>query len=244
LVVTAAGDTRSIVWPGSRRLDCTRHRDPAAVWPVRIRAGALAPDLPARDLWVSPGHSLFLDGSLFQAVTLINGATIERVEQRRVEYWHVELDRHDLVLAEGAPAESYLNTGNRTSFVNGGEFVDAHPNFKAKHWSDTCAPLIFEGPALEQVRAALLQRALARELGVCVGRLQIDGTEIPLADDAACASGWHPLEKHAVESAHRWSKASTPLPGGSRLVVLEVAGRSYCWEPPPSNVTTLSRSLR
>jgi hypothetical protein len=299
LVVTASGESRPIVWLGSRRVDCARHRDPAAVWPVRIRAGALGSDQPARDLWVSPGHSLLMDGSLVQAERLINGATIERVELPRVEYWHVELDTHDVLLAEGAPAESYLDTGNRSSFSNGGNVLDAHPDFAPKHWSDTCAPLLFDGPALEKLRTALLQRALAlgyvlsedaglhvladgeriepirlgatriaflipegrssiqlrsrtfipaqtcvasgdiRELGVCVGRLQIDGTDVPLASEAAYASGWHSLETYADGSQQRWSKAATPLPAGSRLAVLDLAGRSYCWEQPPSNVTAI-----
>jgi hypothetical protein len=32
------------------------------------------------------------------------------------DYVHVELDRHDILLAEGLPAESYLDTGNRAAF--------------------------------------------------------------------------------------------------------------------------------
>jgi hypothetical protein len=299
-VVTASGETRPILWLGSRSVDCARHRDPMAVWPVRIRAGALAPGQPERDLWVSPGHSLFLDGNLFQAEKLINGVTIERVERQRVEYWHVELDRHDVLLAEGAPAESYLDTGNRTSFLSSGEFVGIDPDFNSKHWSDTCAPLVFEGPVLKGVRTTLLQRAFVlgyvlsddagphvladgerieplrlsakrfaflipagrssielrsrtfipaqthvassdrRELGVCVGRLQIDGIEIPLANEAAYASGWHALEKRADDTELRWSKGSTPLPPGTRLVVLDIASRSHCWVPPASSVTALN----
>jgi hypothetical protein len=160
LVLTASGKARPVRWLGSRGLDCTRHPDPAAVWPVRIQAGAFADEMPIRDLWVSPGHSLLVDGVLIQAQRLVNGASIAQMPIDRVQYWHVELDSHDIVLAEGLPAESYLDTGNRTAFTNGGAFSEAYPDFEPKYWAQTCIPLVLEGPAIHRAREALLARAV------------------------------------------------------------------------------------
>jgi hypothetical protein len=159
-VVTASRAHRPVRWLGHRRVDCARHPEPSAVWPICIQAGAFAQGLPARDLWVSPGHSILVDGVLIQAEKLVNGASITQVPLTSVEYWHVELDSHDILLAEGLPAESYLDTGNRTGFFNnGGSYVEAHPDFKPKHWAETCVPLVLDGPEIHQAKAQLLARA-------------------------------------------------------------------------------------
>jgi hypothetical protein len=84
----------------------------------------------------------------------------------RVEYWHVELDAHDVMLAEGLPAESYLDTGNRTAFANGGAFVEAHPDFAPRHWADACRPLALDGPVVAATKARLLAQLVVRGLGV------------------------------------------------------------------------------
>jgi Hint domain len=158
-VLTAAGELRPVRWLGHRAIDCTRYPNPAEVWPYRIRAGAFSDNQPARDLWLSRGHSILVDGVLMQVETLVNGASIVRVPSERVEYWHVELDSHDILIAEGLPAESYLDVGNRTAFVNGGAFLEAYPDFQARHSSETCVPVVTEGPAVQRAKAALLARA-------------------------------------------------------------------------------------
>src|SRR5271166_5055698 len=119
---------------------------------------------------------------------LINGRTIVQVRRPAVEYWHVELDAHDIILAHGLPAESYLDTGNRCTFENGGAFVEAHPDFAPKHWTGTCLPLILDGPEIERARAALLARAeVLGHVTTFDGDLHVvaDGSRIekvPLAD--------------------------------------------------------------
>jgi hypothetical protein len=161
-LVMASGAQRPVRWLGSRRLDCARHPHPSAVWPIRIQGGAFADGVPARDLWVSPGHAILVEDVLIQAEKLVNGATIVQVPLASVEYWHVELDSHDVLLAEGLAAESYLDTGNRAAFLkNGGACVQAHPDFTPKHWAETCVPLVLEGERLEQARGALRERAVA-----------------------------------------------------------------------------------
>ncbi|HET9018539.1 MAG TPA: Hint domain-containing protein, partial [Acetobacteraceae bacterium] len=155
-VLTASGRRAPVVWLGRRTLDPRRHPCPAEVLPVRVRAGAVAPGLPARDLLLSPDHALALGGGLVPVRYLLNGATIVQEPPRgRIAYYHVELDRHDVLLAEKLPAESYLDTGNRAAFANGGRVAALHPQFAtaaaaALHiWAErACAPLLRDGPAL------------------------------------------------------------------------------------------------
>jgi hypothetical protein len=50
---------------------------------------------------------------------LVNGATVAQQAVDHAEYFHIELVEHDILLAEGLPAESYLDTGNRDAFAAG-----------------------------------------------------------------------------------------------------------------------------
>jgi len=92
---------------------------------------------------------------------LIDGELIAQVPVNSVTYWHVELPRHDIVLSEGLPSESFLDTGNRAAFDNGGTVVQAHPDFSRRLWDgDACAQLVVAGPLLERVRAGLRRVAV------------------------------------------------------------------------------------
>ena len=171
LVVTASGETTPIRWIGWREIDCASHPEPEKVWPIRIAAGAIAPGAPVRDLFVSPGHCLFFDDVLIPANLLANGSTIVQTPVAKVSYWHVELDRHDILLAEGLAAESYLDAGNRTSFANGGAIVALHPDFAPEGpgvdaiWAERAvAPHCKGGPRLTVLHKWLALRA--EHLGV------------------------------------------------------------------------------
>jgi autotransporter passenger strand-loop-strand repeat protein len=149
--------TRRVIWTGRRTVDLTRHPHPAAVQPIRIAAGAIAPGIPQRDLRVSPNHALYLDGCLFEAQALINGVTIRQENLASITYHHVELDAHDIILAEGCPAESFLDTGNRHMFA-GGVLEALHPDFAAPANAPFCATLVREGLRLDLIRASLTAR--------------------------------------------------------------------------------------
>ena len=160
LLTRFAGEAE-VIWVGRRTIDARRHRDPGAVWPVRILRNAVAPGVPCRDLLLSPDHAVFLGGVLIPVKYLVNGRTILQDRSvRRIEYYHVELNRHDVLLAEALPVESYLDTGNRGGFENATAAITLHPAFGPCTWeADACAPLWGEGGPAEHIRALLQQRA-------------------------------------------------------------------------------------
>jgi hypothetical protein len=170
-VQLAGGGTAPVVWLGHRRVDCRRHPRPHDVHPVRIAAHAFGLSRPRREMWLSPDHSVFIDDVLIPVRYLLNGVTLRQEAAAEVTYWHIELPAHEIVLAEGLPAESYLDTGNRSAFANGGAVIVAHPDFARRVWHEAgCAPLVTEGPRRDAVyRRLLVQAAALRRDGV-IGR--------------------------------------------------------------------------
>jgi phospholipase/lecithinase/hemolysin len=158
-VRTVLAGRQRVIWIGRRAVDCRRHPNPPEVWPVRIRADAYGPGVPERDLYLSPDHAVFAEDALIPVKYLIDGAAIAQVEVDRITYWHVELPRHDAILAEGLAAESYLDTGQRHAF-EGGPALMLHPNFSTRVWdAQGCAPLTVCGPAVERAKARLRRAA-------------------------------------------------------------------------------------
>ncbi len=169
-VTTVSGATKPIVWIGRRRIDPRRHPDPGRVRPIRIRRDAFGAGVPHRDLLVSPDHAVFIDGALVCARRLINGATIlQDAGDAPVEYFHLELELHDILLAEGLPAESYLDTGNRALFENAGLKLVLHPDLsgEARRVAESCAPFVEADAAVYPIWRRLAARAAA--LGLPVG---------------------------------------------------------------------------
>ncbi|WBV43330.1 Hint domain-containing protein [Pseudoroseomonas cervicalis] len=160
-VLTAGGDTCRVRWIGRQRV-VPLFADRLRAWPIRIAAGALGGGLPLRDLWLSPDHALCLGGLLVQAGALVNGGSIrhETVLPEAFDYLHVELAEHRLILAEGVPAESFLDSAGRARFDNRAEH--------AALYGDTLPPM--QEMALPRVKSArqvppALRRALAPPAG-------------------------------------------------------------------------------
>ena len=166
LVRALAGDLAAVKWIGHRKVDCRRHPKPEKVWPVRVAADAFGENLPRRDLWLSPDHAVFVDRVLIPVKHLINGRTIEQEPLHEVTYHHVELEHHSVILAEGLPCESYLDTGDRSKFADGDGVVALYPDFSSRApdiatiWeAKGCAPLVVTGTVLNSVRTRLLRHA-------------------------------------------------------------------------------------
>jgi hypothetical protein len=143
--------------------------------------------LPQRDLLLSPGHHVFADGILVPVWALENAITIAREPVSQVTYWHVELDTHDVILAEGLPTESYLDTGNRSSFRNNEAVVSLRPSLLdsdvlSEFWAAAaCAPRAHDGQRVTNLRWRLLEEA--KTLGIATTadpdlRLIVDGQSV------------------------------------------------------------------
>jgi hypothetical protein len=119
---------------------------PRATWkkqlmPVRIAKSALAHNVPHRDLYLTQGHALFVDGLLIPAGVLVNGATITlhpAHEDDVLDIFNIKLEQHDIIYAEGAPCETLLRA-DRTSI----NFAKYLKRFGAQHMH--CAPIYCNG---------------------------------------------------------------------------------------------------
>jgi hypothetical protein len=158
-LITHSGAGRPLKWIGRRsysRRFAARNRE---VLPVMIRAGALAEGLPRRDLFVSPLHAMYIDKVLIPAAALVNGISILQVETvDQVEYFHLELETHDIIIAEGAALESFVDDDSRGMFHNAAEYEALYPaalRLPARY----CAPRVEDGAAFETVRRRLAARA-------------------------------------------------------------------------------------
>jgi autotransporter passenger strand-loop-strand repeat protein len=149
-----SGTLMPIIWVGRREVDCARHPQPRKVWPVRVAAGAFGDRRPHSDLFLSPDHAVYVEDVLIPIRHLINGSSIVQVPVERATYHHVELAEHDVLLAEGLPAESFLDMRDGTKYSNRSGPVRLYPDFSARMWEAFgCARLVVTGPELAAARA-------------------------------------------------------------------------------------------
>jgi hypothetical protein len=103
---------------------------------------------------------MFIDGALIPAEYLVNNATI--IKTARIDaplhYWHIELETHDVLFAEGALSESYVDDNNRNMFHNAHEYWSKHPD-ETGNQPVYCAPRLESGFALAAIRDRLAQIA-------------------------------------------------------------------------------------
>ena len=127
LVLTHDGRSTPAIWV-ARQTVANPHGVELGRKPVRIEAGALGPNLPDAPLTLTADHALLFDDMLINAGTLINGTSIRLLPlaglPTRFTLWHVELEKHECIVANGVPAESFIDYVGRSGFDNYGEYLD------------------------------------------------------------------------------------------------------------------------
>jgi hypothetical protein len=143
LLPTVFGDAAAVQWIGYYRF---KKSDPAKSWtrdvlPVRVARGALGPDIPSRDLYITQTHALLIDGVLVAAGNLVNGTTITRSDADgldELKFFHIKLAAHGVIYAEGAPCETLLNLDENAA--NFAEYLRRYGHSAANE--TPCAPLL------------------------------------------------------------------------------------------------------
>jgi Hint domain len=121
--VHTLADRKTIKWIGYNKF--TKEEGSAwldSVMPIRVARFAIDDHTPHRDLYLSPRHCVFFNEGLIPVMYLINETSIAHgmpSDMSAIEYYHIELDRHEVIYAEGASVESFVDDGSsRENFSN------------------------------------------------------------------------------------------------------------------------------
>ena len=162
LIVTLSGECKPIKWIGRQRFKKNAECWPKDFEPIRISRFALDERTPHRDLYLSPNHSVYIDGVLIPAKYLVNGRSITQCAPEGaaiIDYLHIELFAHDVIYAEGATAETFGSRREaRDHFDNFAEYYRLYSS-EDETASPPCAPLLWGTAEVRQCLAALAQRS-------------------------------------------------------------------------------------
>ncbi len=192
MIATASGTLRPIKWIGRRSYGGRFIMGRTDILPICFKAGALGNNVPKRDLWISPHHAMYFNeeggGVLIEAEDLVNGVSVvQAASVTTVEYFHIELDSHDIILAEGAPSESFIDEDSRGMFHNVHEYRTLYPQEATTGLAPYCAPRYDDGYVVESVRRRIalragLTRADAQPAGALRGYVDLVSVD--------CIAGW------------------------------------------------------
>ncbi|MFN4100550.1 MAG: Hint domain-containing protein [Pararhodobacter sp.] len=130
LVLTADGRAVPVRWLARQTIQNIPFTLSPRLEPVVIAAGALGNGLPVTDLIVSADHGMILDALVANASAMVNGTSIRFVPLAEMPaeftWWHVETAEHDVILANGAPTESFIDYTGRKAFDNYAEYLELY----------------------------------------------------------------------------------------------------------------------
>ena len=214
-VMTMSGALRPIKWIGRRSYSGRFTMGQKNILPVCIKASALEDHVPRRDLWISPHHAMYIEGVLIEAKDLVNGASIVQVERAdKVEYFHVELDTHDVIIAEGALSESFIDDDSRGIFHNAHDYPALYPE-AVTGIAQYCAPRLEDGYEVEAIRQRIALRAGLVLADKRIGQLR--GQVNRVSDN--CIAGW------AQNTDHPEAPVCLDIYAGGELIGQVLANR-------------------
>ncbi|WP_256940143.1 Hint domain-containing protein, partial [Acetobacter malorum] len=153
-------DSRSVIWAGKVHATVRSElKDDEAGYPVRVLKDAVADGVPYKDMLITAEHCLFFEGRFVPVRMLVNGVSIFYDKSiTSYDYYHVETEQHSVIRADGMLTESYLDTGNRSTFRQNGKVVVLRAA-GARSWeADAAAPLCVGRNFVEALFRALEAR--------------------------------------------------------------------------------------
>jgi hypothetical protein len=157
-VKTLHAGEQKIKWIGTRSYDGRFIARNKAARPICIKQNAIDRNVPARDLFVSPGHAICIDGVLVHAARLVNGVSVcHAAAVDNVTYYHIELESHEIIFAENCAAETFLGEAFRQQFQNAAVYALLYPGESAPE--ATCLPRLDGGFQLQAIQQRIAARA-------------------------------------------------------------------------------------
>ena len=105
--------------------------------PIRVARFAIDDQSPHSDLYLSPLHCVFFNEVLIPIKYLINGTSVAQrapSDMSEIEYYHLDLETHEVIYAEGALVESFFDGDSErehfSNFVQYERLYGAEPQFK------------------------------------------------------------------------------------------------------------------
>jgi len=158
--VDGVATPRRVTWTGQAHCNVRAHLpDDEAGYPVRILKDAISNGVPFKDMLITAEHCLFFDGQFVPVRMLVNGRSIFFDKSiTSYDYYHIETEAHSIIMADGMLTESYLDTGNRSAFLQKGNVVSIGRS-RNLSWDDAAVPLTVSRETIEPLFRKIEKRA-------------------------------------------------------------------------------------